>query len=1042
MERLSFKEWQVLSDLEVLDSIPEDFEFSMARGELKTIKRSVDRIMKHLGGEGDLEAWVQSKITKANDYLNSVSNHMDGGEDDTKKEVKEGKIGKECSCCGDTITEDGCGCGPECGHCGGKGKVEESLKEEKCGDGMYYCKTSKKCKKIPKGYRVGKDGMLVKGVRWQDSDGDGKWYEPGDDVSEGIMPEPIDPKKHRDAQKKQKMRNLAIGNENPNEKKVAEKKAGGPKMMGEATSRPKSTQRAKLSKADAHKRQAKLDRISAAKERSGEVKSSKPTETPAPKREKREKVDPRLERAGDQIIRQLRSEGKYSDSETYVKGTAPVRATYGGKTDSFTKETYKKKSKKLNEGAVEDLEKGMETLKSITYDSIDGLMKRIAEDHDISTTKLHYMFKAKHDMTPDDWAEKNLKEEMSNWRQDLDEKCWKGYEKKGMKTMFGKRYPNCVKKEEVEQIQEKPGDGYLGPTMKVGGSEVGVPNPIRIAKDAADNTNRANQRKVDAVKAHGGTASMPPYKLHNKQTSKASQTLFGMQKQSYEPQGEVIGEEGDDKVTPINKGKRMDAKKQAMKDMGKTPYDLNTARRRAKGQGILDNLLGKPPTTEEVVLEKRDGKSAKSKGYSLRDWFKGGGWVQAGGKYDGKPCAKQPGQTTKPFCRDADDRAAMTKDEREKRAAKKRREDPNPERKGKAKIVTEGKEDKARRSELAKKHGIDMTKPGSRAKLARLMKADTISKKRKESGDVRTDKEVRKDNAINRKEIDKERQHLKQSKTKKGTEARRRVDKKMDDFRRELRSSDKPAEAPPTREKVKVQVGTKVDKPADAPKTGRNKPTAEKRADRKSYEAQQRRNQKGLTEKTEEIRYCPKCKKPETRSDCRYGVDYWDANAKAIVAEKKDACYHKVKSRYSVWPSAYASGALVKCRKVGAKNWGNKTKKEGYEFSDWRDDFKPTEIQSFDIVKAEPLVDVNSITEPVQLATEDYQRLQSTGNVFCIMLTWRGQPYKVQLFFPGGSRPSREEVKGEVDKLYPGAVISHYYPAPTDPTQPIVVIQR
>ena len=28
----------------------------------------------------------------------------------------------------------------------------------------------------------------------------------------------------------------------------------------------------------------------------------------------------------------------------------------------------------------------------------------------------------------------------------LSEKCWKGYEKKGMKTMFGKRYPNCVKK--------------------------------------------------------------------------------------------------------------------------------------------------------------------------------------------------------------------------------------------------------------------------------------------------------------------------------------------------------------------------------------------------------------------------------------------------------------------------------------------------------------------------------------------------------------------------------------------------------------------
>jgi hypothetical protein len=42
---------------------------------------------------------------------------------------------------------------------------------------------------------------------------------------------------------------------------------------------------------------------------------------------------------------------------------------------------------------------------------------------------------------------------------------------------------------------------------------------------------------------------------------------------------------------------------------------------------------------------------------------------------------------------------------------------------------------------------------------------------------------------------------------------------------------------------------------------------------------------------------------------------------------KKDACYHKVKARYKVWPSAYASGALSKCRKVGASNWGNSTKK-------------------------------------------------------------------------------------------------------------------
>ena len=46
------------------------------------------------------------------------------------------------------------------------------------------------------------------------------------------------------------------------------------------------------------------------------------------------------------------------------------------------------------------------------------------------------------------------------------------------------------------------------------------------------------------------------------------------------------------------------------------------------------------------------------------------------------------------------------------------------------------------------------------------------------------------------------------------------------------------------------------------------------------------------------------------------------------AAGEKDACYHKVKSRYKVWPSAYASGALVQCRKKGAANWGNKSKKK------------------------------------------------------------------------------------------------------------------
>ena len=54
-----------------------------------------------------------------------------------------------------------------------------------------------------------------------------------------------------------------------------------------------------------------------------------------------------------------------------------------------------------------------------------------------------------------------------------------------------------------------------------------------------------------------------------------------------------------------------------------------------------------------------------------------------------------------------------------------------------------------------------------------------------------------------------------------------------------------------------------------------------------------------------------------------------DENENIVLGEAgKDACYHKVRSRYKVWPSAYASGALVQCRKKGAANWGTGGKKK------------------------------------------------------------------------------------------------------------------
>jgi hypothetical protein len=70
-------------------------------------------------------------------------------------------------------------------------------------------------------------------------------------------------------------------------------------------------------------------------------------------------------------------------------------------------------------------------------------------------------------------------------------------------------------------------------------------------------------------------------------------------------------------------------------------------------------------------------------------------------------------------------------------------------------------------------------------------------------------------------------------------------------------------------------------------------------------------NEEGVAEEQEES--CPHCGGPMF--------------SEMIMNEKKDACYYKVKSRYKVWPSAYASGALVKCRKSGADSWGNGGKK-------------------------------------------------------------------------------------------------------------------
>jgi hypothetical protein len=148
------------------------------------------------------------------------------------------------------------------------------------------------------------------------------------------------------------------------------------------------------------------------------------------------------------------------------------------------------------------------------------------------------------------------------------------------------------------------------------------------------------------------------------------------------------------------------------------------------------------------------------------------------------------------------------------------------------------------------------------------------------------------------------------------------------------------------------------------------------------------------------------------------------------IIEKKDACYHKVKSRYRVWPSAYASGALVKCRKVGADSWGNKTRKESYELSNWRDDFKPTEYEFIDLIKPDPL-------KPSKIS-ENYTRIQTNGSTYSILLLWKGKYFGMQIFFAQIKPPTKKQVSNEIEKVYPGSRLISFRPSLKDPTKPLL----
>ena len=300
---------------------------------------------------------------------------------------------------------------------------------------------------------------------------------------------------------------------------------------------------------------------------------------------------------------------------------------------------------------------------------------------------------------------------------------------------------------------------------------------------------------------------------------------------------------------------------------------------------------------------------SKSGDSSLRDWFSKSkssdgkpGWVQLGGKYAGKPCAKQPGQKTKPKCGSSKMAANLDDKEEKKAFNRKQRQDPNPNRKGKAiNVKTESYSNWREESKPIDEGAANAIRAG--LAIGTGLAGLKLMQKAKEVGEKVKTRNQKMQDAINK--------------------------------ARGLSNSYEPEGDIVDEAKIGYSnpsiKGKPVPYPKGHPKEG--KPMSFNKAETEG--------------KQEYDNYYRKTGK-------RIPADQPLPEEK-IVEGKKDACYHKVKSRYSVWPSAYASGALVKCRKKGAANWGNKTKKESYEISNWRDDFHATEVESVDLISNKPL---------------------------------------------------------------------------------------
>jgi hypothetical protein len=317
-----------------------------------------------------------------------------------------------------------------------------------------------------------------------------------------------------------------------------------------------------------------------------------------------------------------------------------------------------------------------------------------------------------------------------------------------------------------------------------------------------------------------------------------------------------------------------------------------------------------------LPMKKKVEEANKSGDSSLRDWFGKSkssdgkpGWVQLGGKYAGKPCAKQPGQTTKPKCGSSKMKRNLDKGEEEAAFRRKQKEDPNPDRKGKAiNVRTEDKELNTIAKELDKASKMHASQAERVRKHVKKMKKDIHERGDFWHPDPDKDRKLGGPGANQRAREDRAAASKPKSDPKKlrPGESYMQYAKRMKNRKEEV--------------EVQEGIGDMAIKAIEKTKP----PYLSKRSElirkikSKQLDSYLKKRDKKKSERVTNV---------GVGEDFEYEGELMTEEQFDEAAGEKDACYKKVKARYSVWPSAYASGALVKCRKVGAANWGNKSKK-------------------------------------------------------------------------------------------------------------------